>query len=182
MAGLAQMMGLAAACRARRRWRSSREKMPGGLPQGMPGAAAGDAGGTAGHARRSPGPKFPRQLARSRRPKDAAALAAFPSPWKKEMSDSRHHRNNSRKETRMSLKIRLARAGTKKRPVLSHRDRRQPLAARRPLHRAARLFQSADGEGQRRTSQARPRQGQGLDGEGRAADRSRVALPRRCRR
>ena len=65
---------------------------------------------------------------------------------------------------------------------LSHRGRRQPLAARRPLHRAARLFQSAAAEGQDRAAQARPRQGQGLDRQGRAADRPRVALPRRGRR
>ena len=81
----------------------------------------------------------------------------------------------------MSLKIRLARAGTKKRPVYHIVDRRRPLAARRPLHRAARLFQPAAAEGQDRAAQARPRQGQGLARQGRAADRPRVALPRRGR-
>src|SRR5262249_39984640 len=41
------------------------------------------------------------------------------------------------------------------------------------------LFQSAVAEGEDRAAQARPREGQGLDGQGRAADRPRRALPRR---
>ena len=44
---------------------------------------------------------------------------------------------------------------------LSHRRRRQPCAARRPLYRAARLFQSAAAEGKDRAAQARSRQGPG---------------------
>ena len=81
----------------------------------------------------------------------------------------------------MSLVIRMARAGTKKRPVYHIVVADFALTARRPLHRAARLFQSAAAEGKDRAAQARSRQGAGLDEEGRAAVRPRHALPRRRR-
>ena len=81
----------------------------------------------------------------------------------------------------MSLVIRMARAGTKKRPVYHIVVADSRITARRPLHRAARSFQSAAAEGQDRAAQARSRKGAGLDEEGRAAVRPRHALPR-CRR
>ncbi len=59
---------------------------------------------------------------------------------------------------------------------LSHCRRRQPRAARWPLHRAARLLQSAAAEGKDRAAQTRSRKGTGLDEEGRAAVRPRHAL------
>src|SRR5262245_33694301 len=64
---------------------------------------------------------------------------------------------------------------------LPHRGGRQPLAARRPFHRTAWLLQSAAAERKDRAAQVRPREGQGLDGQGRAADRPGGTLPRRCR-
>src|ERR1700733_1463239 len=53
--------------------------------------------------------------------------------------------------------------------VLSHRRCRQPRAARRALHRAPRLLQSAVAQGQDRTAETRSGQGQDLDDQGRAA-------------
>ena len=49
----------------------------------------------------------------------------------------------------MAMKIRLARGGSKKTPLLPHRGRRQPHAPRRPLHRKARHLQPAPAQGQR---------------------------------
>ena len=73
----------------------------------------------------------------------------------------------------MSLKIRLARAGTKKRPVyhIVIADSRAPRDGRY-IERLG-YFNPLHGEGQQGPAQARPRQGEGLDGEGRAADRPR---------
>src|SRR5262249_40904212 len=62
---------------------------------------------------------------------------------------------------------------------LSRRCRGQSCATRWPLHRAAGLFQSAAAERKDRAAQARSRKGPGMDGERRAAVRSRHALPRR---
>ena len=81
----------------------------------------------------------------------------------------------------MALRIRLARGGTKKRPhyniVIS--DSRSP--ARRPLHREDRLLQSAAAVGSCRPPQARSRQGQGLDRQGRGGVRPRAQIARQCR-
>ena len=85
------------------------------------------------------------------------------------------------KETSMSVKIRLSRGGTKKRPYYYIVVAEAGLAARRALHRADRHAQSAAAQGQRRSRQARPRAGQALAQRRRAADRPRGALPRRGR-
>ena len=170
MAGLAQMMGFGGGMPSPEEMQKLAEKMPGGLPPGMPGAPQG-------MPAKMPGPaaEFPRNAA-GPWVRKCPASAAFRDLEKRNSEISK-----TRKETAMSLKIRLARAGTKKRPVyhIVIADSRSP--ARRPLHRAARLLQSAAAEGQQGSPQARPREGQGLDGEGRAADRPRVALPRRRR-
>jgi hypothetical protein len=62
-------------------------------------------------------------------------------------------------------------------PVLSDRRRRQPLAPRRPLHRARRQLQPAAGQGQPGPHQAERRKHPGLAVQGRAADRPRGPLP-----
>ena len=64
---------------------------------------------------------------------------------------------------------------------LSCRCRRQSRATRRPLHRAAGLFQSAAAERKDRAAQARSRKSTGMDEERRTAVRSRHAIPRRRR-
>ena len=79
----------------------------------------------------------------------------------------------------MSVKIRLSRGGTKKRPYYYIVVAEADLAARRALHRADRHAQSAAAQGQRRPRQARRRAGQALAQRRRAADRPRDALPRR---
>ena len=81
----------------------------------------------------------------------------------------------------MSLKIRLARGGAKKRAYyrIVIADSRSP--ARRALHRARRRLRSVEEEGRSRPRHPRHREGQGLARQGRAADRPRAALPRRRR-
>ena len=79
-----------------------------------------------------------------------------------------------KEDNSMSVKIRLSRGGTKKRPyyyiVVADID----LAARWPLHRADRHPQPAAAQGQRRPRQARPRARQALAVGRRAADRPRA--------
>ena len=75
----------------------------------------------------------------------------------------------------MGLKIRLARAGAKKRPVLPHRGRRQPQPARRPLHREAGQLQPDAAGRARRPRAAAGRAHPALDGPGRACATDRVA-------
>ena len=82
----------------------------------------------------------------------------------------------------MSLKIRLSRGGAKKRPFYRVVVADCAYAARRPLHREARHLRSAEGQGRGRPAGARRRKGQGLDRQGRAADRPRRAPSRRARR
>ncbi len=91
----------------------------------------------------------------------------------------RNEPNSTPKGNEMSLKIRLSRAGTKKRPYyhIVIADSRSPRDGRF-IERIGH-YQSAAGQGQRSAAQARRREGQGLDRQGRAADRPRAALPRR---
>src|SRR5262249_32853940 len=73
--------------------------------------------------------------------------------------------------------------GRQEAAVLSRRGGGLAQPARRPLHRTSRLLLAADAtRSGGAPSQARHRQGEGLDGQGRAADRPRDALPRRGRR
>ena len=82
----------------------------------------------------------------------------------------------------MSLVIRMARAGTKKRPVyhIVVADSRSPRDGRF-IERLG-YFNPLLPKDKDRASQARHREGEGLDGQGRAAVRPRDALPRRRRR
>ena len=105
MAGLAQMMGFGGGMPSPEEMAKLAEKMPGGLPPGMPGAPPG-----AGLPANMPGlpPNFPGLPGLGR---SCPASAAFPD------SERRNERlNRTKKGNAMSLKIRLARAGTKKRP------------------------------------------------------------------
>ena len=81
----------------------------------------------------------------------------------------------------MSLKIRLTRAGAKKRPYyrIVVADCRSP--ARRPLHREGRVVRSDEAEGRSGPRHPRDREGAGLARQGRAADRPGAALSRRRR-
>src|SRR5262245_40629073 len=73
--------------------------------------------------------------------------------------------------------------GLEKAAVLSRGGRGLAQPARRPLHRAARLLLAADAARAGGASpQARPREGEELDRQGRAAERPRAALSRRGRR
>ena len=85
-----------------------------------------------------------------------------------------------RRKTKWLLKIRLARGGTKKRPHYNIVIADSRMPARRPLHREDRLLQSAAAQGSCRPREARPRQGQGMDDEGRHRVRPRPSLPRQC--
>ena len=78
-------------------------------------------------------------------------------------------RSTTTKGKPMSLKIRLARAGTKKRPVyhIVVADSRSPRDGRF-IERLGYL-QSAAAEGEDRAAEVRRREGQGLDGQGRDA-------------
>ncbi len=76
----------------------------------------------------------------------------------------------------MSLKIRLSRGGAKKRPFYRIVVADCAHAARRPLHRKDRHLRSLEGQGRRRPPRARSGEGQSLDRQGRAADRSRARL------
>ena len=86
------------------------------------------------------------------------------------------------KGTHMSLKIRLSRGGTKKRPhfhiVIA--ESRSPRDGR--FVEQHRLLQSAAAQGSRRSHQARPREGESLARQGRDRVGPRAPLPRRCRR
>jgi ribosomal protein S16 len=132
LADLAKAMGLGAGMPSPEQLAEMAKKMPGGqLPPGMPGLP----------------PTMPRchQIC----PACLAWAESFPDcpavcrPVLERRSDPVQL---NRKDRRMSLVIRLARAGTKKRPVYHCRCRRQSCATRRPLHRAAGLFQSAAAE------------------------------------
>ena len=82
----------------------------------------------------------------------------------------------------MAMKIRLARGGSKKRPHLLDRRRRQPRRPRRPLHREARHLRPAAAQGQRGPGKDRPRARPVLARPGRTGHRPRRPLPRGRRR
>ena len=116
MAGLARMMGMGGGMPSPEEMAKLAEKMPGGLPPGMPGHAADDAGRL-----RASGP---RQIPRSRRRRRQAADAGRTAGrlLQEEMSFQNLTNanptqiNRNRKELPMPVVIRMARAGTKKRP------------------------------------------------------------------
>ena len=152
LAGLAQAYGL------RRRHavagtdgRSSPRNAGRALPPGMPGAGAP----AADHAEITaeyPGlPGFPGLGG-----KFPGLPGGLPPAWKEEMN---HESIDRERKTECLSLFRMARAGTKKRPVYHIVVADSRVAARRPLHRAARLFQSAAAEGKDRAAQARSRQG-----------------------
>ena len=82
----------------------------------------------------------------------------------------------------MSLKIRLARGGAKKRPHYSIvvADSRYPRDGR--FIEKLGTFDPMQPKDIGRAREVRHREGQGVDGQGRAADRPRGPLPRRRRR
>ena len=171
MAGLAQMMGFGGGMPSPEEMAKLAEKMPGGLPPECPARRL---------VHRACRRKCPacRRISLAFQASDRKYPASGDSPASARRNDDQTDKKGNRHVPENPARAR----GHQEASGLSHRDRRQPRAARRPLHRAARLFQSPDGEGQQGSAAARSRQGQGLDGEGRAADRPRDALPRRGRR
>ena len=137
--------------------------LPGGL--GMPGGLPG--------LERSRCAQAPRPR---RRP------SGFARPAEEEMIDSDNHTKISNQGTTfMSLKLRLARAGAKKRPFdrVVVADFRLP--PRRPLHRDRRHLQSDPAEDRREAGGAQHRAHPALAEGRRPANRPGAALPRRGR-
>ena len=110
MAGLANMLGFGGGMPSAEEMAKLAEKMPGGLPPGLPGAS--------GLPPTMPGlpPQFPGGLPGLGGPSRQAS-ADFPAPGKRSDHTARITNRTLSKGSTMSLKIRLARAGTKKRPV-----------------------------------------------------------------
>ena len=180
MAGLASMMGMGGGMPSPEEMAKLAEKMPGGLPPGMPGLPPT----MPGCRRTCRARQIPGSRRRRRQAADAGRIAGGFLQEEMSFTDSTNATNADQSTERNSNACCHPHGPRRNQeaPGLSHRRRRQPRAARRPLHRAARLFQSAAAEGQGRAAQARPRQGEGLDRQGRAAVRPRDALPRRRRR
>ena len=110
----------AAACRRRKRWRSSPRKLPGGaggLPPNMPGGCRGISAGLPGlGAPKLPGlGGFP-GLREAEMTPTALPPDFRPEATRRESGTSRQLSNKIRKDTPMPAVIRMARAGTKKRP------------------------------------------------------------------
>jgi signal recognition particle subunit SRP54 len=162
MAGLARMMGMGGGMPSPEEMAKLAEKMPGGLPPGMPGLPPTMPGGSG-----LPGlGKFPGLGGGSGKlPTPGGLPADFFR--RNEFQDLTNATNADQSRERTSNASRYPHGPRRNQEaaVLSHRRRRQPLPARRPLHRASRLLQSAAAEGQGRAPQARLGQGQGLDGQ-----------------
>ena len=181
MAGLANMLGFGGGMPSPEEMAKLAEKLPGGLP-----ARNARRIGTAAR----PATRLAAEFSRTPRP-DAGRITRAAGPWS-EISGrpARTGQEEVIRQTTASAnerKLNVSRHphGPRRHQeaaVLSHRRRRQPFAPRRPLHRAARLFQSAVAEGEDRAAALGRRKGQGLDGQGRAAVGSRHALSRRRRR
>ena len=169
LAGLANMMGMGGGMPSPEEMAKLAEKMPGGMPPGLPGGSPG----APGLPPTMPGlpPKLPGALPGGlpglggKLPGGALpGLGGFPGLRQEEMSSadsSQSKRMFVRKGTTMSLKIRMARAGTKKRPFyhIVVADSRSPRDGRF-IERLG-LFQSAAAEGQQGAPQVRLREGEG---------------------
>ncbi len=157
LAGMAQMMGFGGGgMPSAEAMKQLAEKMPGGIPQGAP-SLPKDFPGLPGLGK----PTLP-------------GLGGLPGLGKKrkkteEITHDFSKQTNTPTEKRMSVVIRLARAGTKKRPVyhVVVADSRFPRDGRF-IERLGH-FNPLLPKRQRAAPEARHGQGQGLDGQGRSA-------------